>query len=80
MFLGQEFEEAAEDADRHKHVGFRDGFVRVMADAILAAHKQHCHGCDGRKRGGVVAGAAGDFKHAWNMLDCGLFEQCGEFR
>ena len=60
MLLGQEFQEPAEDADGHKHVGFRNGLVRVMADALLAAHEQHRNRGDGGERGGVVAGATGN--------------------
>src|SRR5262245_35668903 len=74
MFLGQEFQEAAEDADGYKHVRFVDGFVRMMADPILATHEQHRHGCDGGKRGGVVAGAAGQFHDLARVLGRCLLE------
>src|SRR6266545_4621266 len=63
MFLRQQLQETDEDADGHQRVGFRDGLVRVMADALLAAHEQHRHGCDDGERRGVVAGAAGQFEH-----------------
>ena len=65
---------------RGREVGRRRVFVRMMAQAVTAAHQKHRRRTHGRHHGCVMSGTAEQLRHIWLVGGDGCGESCYERR